>query len=103
MSSAVEELGSIMICSFLTAMANFTGTELIPTPPQVITDVFDAIIDELLIKQSICSDIAAVFDARFKRQSGSAEGYLITFPSDALRKTLTRKSKKWLKTEAQNK
>jgi chemotaxis protein CheC len=98
--SAIEELGSIMICSFLTAMGNFTGIELIPTPPQVITDNFDAIIDGLLVKQALCSDVAAIFDARFKRENSTAEGLLMTFPSAALRKTMTRKGKKWLQTEA---
>src|SRR3989304_47539 len=43
--SAMEELGSIMICSFLNAMADFTLTELVPTPPQLIIDSFDAVID----------------------------------------------------------
>jgi chemotaxis protein CheC len=94
--SAIEELGSIMICSFLSAMADFTGTELIPSPPQVINDCFDAVIDSLLLKQALCSDIAAIFDARFKRRNSSAEGFLITFPSAELRKMLAEKGKKWL-------
>ncbi len=94
--SAIEELGSIMICSFLSAMADFTGTELIPTPPQVISDSFDAVIDTLLLKQALCSDVAAVFDARFKRSDSSAEGFLITFPGAKLRKMLADKGKKWL-------
>lgn len=67
--SAIEELGSIMIGSFLNAMANFTHTELLPTPPQLIFDAFDAAVDGLLAKQALCSDIAAIFDARFKRST----------------------------------
>lgn len=94
--SAIEELGSIMICSFLNAMANFTGTELIPSPPQVLCDCFDATIDSLLLKQALCSNLAAIFDARFKRSNSSAEGFLIAFPSVELRKMLAAKGKKWL-------
>jgi len=94
--SALEELGSIMICSFLSSMADFTGIELIPNPPQVINDCFDAAIDSLLLKQALCSDIAVIFDARFKRRNSSAEGFLITFPSAELLKTLIDKGKKWL-------
>ncbi len=95
-SSAIEELGSIMICSFLSSMADFTGIELIPNPPQVINDCFDATIDSLLLKQALCSDIAVIFDARFKRRNSSAEGFLITFPSAELLKMLIDKGKKWL-------
>jgi chemotaxis protein CheC len=94
--SAIEELGSIMIGSFLNAMANFTHTELLPTPPQLIFDTFDAAVDGLLAKQALCSDSAAVFDARFKRSTSSAEGFLIMFPGETLRHTLTIQGKKWL-------
>lgn len=95
--SALEELGSIMVCSFLNAMANFTSIELLPTPPMLIYDAFDAVIDELLSKQALCSNVAAIFDARFKRSTSSAEGYLIMFPSKELQEMMTSKGKKWLK------
>ncbi|MGF3522514.1 MAG: chemotaxis protein CheC [Candidatus Bathyarchaeia archaeon] len=99
--SALEELGSIMLCSFLNAMANFTSTELLPTPPLLIYDAFDAVIDELLSKQALCSDTAAIFDARFKRSTSSAEGYLIMFPSEELQKMMVNKGRKWLEFDGQ--
>ncbi len=95
-ASAIEEIGAIMICSFLNAMANFTGIELVPTPPRLIYDAFDAVIDGLLAKQALCGDIAAVFDARFKRRASVAEGYLIMFPGDNVRKMFAINGKKWL-------
>src|SRR5690606_37205584 len=97
-ASAIEELGSCMICAFLNAMADFTGIELVPTPPQLIYDAFDAVIDGLLAKQALCSDIAAIFDARFRRSTSLAEGYLIMFPGENLREMLAEKGKQWLET-----
>lgn len=94
--SAIEELGSIVLCSFLNAMADFTLTKLVSTSPQLIIDSFDAIIDGLLIKQALCSEIAVIFEARFKRYNSLTEGFLITFPSDRLQKMLAQKGKKWL-------
>lgn len=94
--SAIEEMGSIVLCSFLNAMADFTLTKLVSTPPQLIIDSFDAIIDSLLIKQALCSEIAVIFDARFKRYNSSTEGFIITFPSDKLQRMLAQKGKKWL-------
>ncbi|MCW4046977.1 MAG: chemotaxis protein CheC [Candidatus Bathyarchaeota archaeon] len=102
--SAIEEMGSIVLCSFLNAMADFTLTKLVSTPPQLIIDSFDSIMDGLLIKQALCSEIAVIFDARFKRYDSSTEGFLITFPSDRLQRKLAEKGKKWLNHEnsAQN-
>jgi chemotaxis protein CheC len=100
--SAIEELGSIMIGSFLSAMGDFTSSELIPSPPIVICDCFDAVIDSLLLKQALCSDLAVIFDARFKRSNSSAEGFLITFPSAKLRQMLADKGKHWLTDSAES-
>ena len=97
--SAIVELGSIMLCSFLSAMANFTSKELVPDPPQLIIDDFDAIIDGLLVNQALCSTKAAVFDARFKRIHGSADGCLIMFPSVELQAMLTNEGKKLLESD----
>jgi len=97
--SAIEEMGSIVLCSFLNAMANFTLTTLVSLPPEVIIDSFDAIMDGLLIKQALCSEVAVIFDARFKRCNASTDGFLITFPSYKLQKMLTEKGKEWLGTE----
>jgi len=94
--SAIKELGSIMLCSFLSAIANFASTEFLPGPPQLLFDDFDAIIDGLLVNQALCSDKAAVFDARFKSTRGSADGCLIMFPSEELQKMLMNRGKKML-------
>ncbi|MEM2968930.1 MAG: chemotaxis protein CheC [Candidatus Bathyarchaeia archaeon] len=94
--SAIEEMGSIVLTSFLNAIADFTSTKLVLTPPQLIIDSFDAIIDGLLIKQALCSEVAVVFDARFKRYNSSTEGFLITFPNNELQRMLIKKGRKWL-------
>ncbi len=97
--SAIEEMGSIVLCSFLIAMADFTLTTLVSTPRQLIIDSFDAIIDNLLIRQALCSEVAVIFDTRFRRYNSSTEGFLITFPSDKLQSMLAQKGKEWLDSE----
>jgi chemotaxis protein CheC len=96
-ASAIEELGSIMIGSFLSAIADFVGIELVPKAPYLVTDSFDAIIDSFLVQQALVSDVALIFDTRFKRSSNSAEGTLVMFPSVELQKLLIKKSQEWLK------
>lgn len=95
-ASAIEELGSIMIGGFLSAIADFTGMELVPLPPLLVKGCFDAILDSFLVKQSLASDIALVFDGCFRRSSNQAGGTIIVFPSQEMQEKLVSKSQQWL-------
>lgn len=95
-ASAIEELGNILIGSFLSAIADFAGVKFIPTHPQRVTDSFDAIIDNFLVKQAFFSDTSLIFETEFRRGEGAASCTLMLFPSRELSKILVDKSKKWL-------
>jgi chemotaxis protein CheC len=94
--SAIQELANIVIGSFLTAISDFTSVQLIPTPPLRVVDSFNAIIDNMLVNQSLSSDKALVFDACFKRQGTDAKSILIIFPSPSLKRILLTKSKEMM-------
>ena len=98
--STIEEIGSIMTCSFFSAMADFIGFQLMPAPPQTVTDSFDTIIDNFLANQALTSNSALIFDTHFKRRSSSADGILLLFPSLEFQKLLINEGKKWLETTA---
>lgn len=92
-SSAIEELGNILIGSFLTAISNFTGIKLVSTPPLLIGAPFDSIINDFVAKISSASGEALVFDTCFKPEGGYyAPAQLMIFPSPELRELLIRKS-----------
>jgi chemotaxis protein CheC len=92
-SSAIEELGNILIGSFLTAISDFTGTSLISTPPLLIGAPFDSIINDFVVRVSSASGEALVFDTCFKPEGGYyAPAQLMIFPSPELRELLIRKS-----------
>ena len=92
-SSAIEELGNILIGSFLTAISDFTGLNLISTPPMLIGAPFDSIISDFITKLSSDSGDALVFDTCFKRSGGYyAPTQLMILPSPELRELLIRKS-----------
>lgn len=91
--SAIEELGNILIGSFLTAISDFTGMNLVSTPPLLIGAPFDSIINDFVVKLSSASGEALVFDTCFKRAGGYyAPSQLLMFPSPELRELLIRKS-----------
>lgn len=92
-TSALQELGNILIGSFLTSISDFVELSLLPTTPETITDTFDAIIDNFLIKQSLTSDNAMIFETRFKRNNEDAKSILMIFPTPELKNLLVEKSK----------
>jgi chemotaxis protein CheC len=91
--SALQELANILIGSFLTSISDFVGIQLMPTTPETVTDVFDAIIDHFLIKQSMVSENAMIFETRFKRNGQDAKCKLMIFPTEELKGMLVEKSR----------
>ena len=72
------------------------GLGLLPTTPETVVDVFDAIIDNFLIKQSMVSENALIFETRFMRNGEDANSILMLFPSAELKDLLVEKSKNLL-------
>jgi chemotaxis protein CheC len=91
--SAIQELANIIIGSFLSAISDFTGILLVPTPPTRIVDTFDAILDNFLVNQAVSVEKAIVFDACFSRQGEDSKSILMIFPSKELQRRLIEKSK----------
>ncbi|MGD6807444.1 MAG: chemotaxis protein CheC [Candidatus Bathyarchaeia archaeon] len=93
-TSALQELANILIGSFLTSISDFVGIGLLPTTPETVTDTFDAIIDNFLIKQSMTQDgNAMIFETRFRRNGEDAKSILMIFPTEELKALLVEKSK----------
>jgi chemotaxis protein CheC len=92
-TSALQELANILIGAFLTSISDFIGLGLYPTTPETVVDVFDAIIDNFLIKQSMTSENALIFETKFIRNGEDAKSILMLFPSEELKELLIKKSK----------
>jgi chemotaxis protein CheC len=95
-ASALQELANILIGAFLTAISDFVGLGLLPTTPETVVDAFDAIIDNFLIKQSMVSENALIFETRFMRNGEDAKSILMLFPSEELKDLLVEKSRNLL-------
>jgi chemotaxis protein CheC len=92
-ASAIEELANILIGSFLSAISDFLAVQLLPTPPDRIVDAFDAILDTVLINNSMVYDKTIIFDISFKTAGQVSKCILLMFPSPALQGLLVDKSK----------
>ncbi|MDG6223412.1 MAG: chemotaxis protein CheC [Candidatus Bathyarchaeota archaeon] len=95
-NSAVAELGNIMIGGFLSAIADFTGVEMVPRPPSLVRGPFECVLDSFLVKQALLTEAALVFDACFRRSTSEVGGSLVVFPSVELQELLVTQSQEWL-------
>ena len=92
-ASAVEELANIIVGSFLSAISDFISMTLVPAPPVRIVDAFDAILDELLVKNSMMHKRTVIFDISFTTTAQISKCMLLLFPSPDLEKLLLEKSR----------
>lgn len=60
--SAMQELGNILSGSYLSALSDFTGLKIYPTPPALAVDMFGAIISFGLVEVSQIGDHVIVID-----------------------------------------
>lgn len=91
--SAIEELGNILIGSFLTAISDLTGLNLISAPPVLMDAPLDVIVSDFVRKLSASTGEALVIDTCFRRRGGYyAPAQLMIFPSFELQELLISKS-----------
>lgn len=95
-ASAIEEVGNIVIGSFLTAISDFTNSELVHTPPNHVTDRLSVILDRFSTRMSSLDDKAVIFHTSFKKEEEDIYGIVIIFFSEELRRDLIHKGKAWL-------
>ena len=61
--SALGEIGNILGASYLQALGSMTGLELLPCPPQVLTDLLGAIVASVLAQTVGDCEMAFVLDS----------------------------------------
>lgn len=78
--SALKEIGVVIAGSYLGVLSGFVGMGLVPTVPELITDMAGAIIDYILIGLSCKSQFALLIDSEFKEVSASVTGHFFLIP-----------------------
>ncbi|WP_102692643.1 chemotaxis protein CheC [Rummeliibacillus pycnus] len=92
--SAMQELGNILSGSYLSALSDFTGLKIYPTPPALTVDMFGAIISFGLVEVSQISDHVIVIDTTiFEEHMGDSEtvrGHFFLLPDPDSFETIFR-------------
>jgi chemotaxis protein CheC len=79
--SALKELGMILANAYLQTLAVFVNWGLVPTVPQIIEDMAEALIDYILIEISDVSRYALLIKSEFREVSTKVTGHFFLIPN----------------------
>jgi chemotaxis protein CheC len=77
--SALKEVGNILTSTYLTAMSNLVGFNLMPSIPYIAYDMVAAVVDPLVIDLSQSVRYALVTDTEFLLSEKAVAGKCLTF------------------------
>lgn len=81
--SALQEVGNVLIGSYLTALSTLTGLRLEPTPPAVGVDMADALLGAAIAEVAEASPWALLVETEFHDDARPRMGSLLYIPSPA--------------------
>jgi len=79
--SALQEMGNIMVTSFLNALAKMTDLLMVPSVPGLAVDMAGAVWESILAGAEVTSEVT-VIRTRFSTEGESIEGHIIFLPDD---------------------
>jgi chemotaxis protein CheC len=80
--SALGEVGNILGCSYIGALAGLTGISLDPSPPECVSDMLGAIVATVLTAGVHSTDLALLLDSKMEIE-GAACSFAFVFVPDA--------------------
>ena len=78
--SALQEIGNILVGSYLSSLADFTRLNLSPTVPSLAIDMAGAILSFGLIQFGQMGDHALLIDTKFLEGDHEVEGHFFFIP-----------------------
>lgn len=82
--SAIKEMGNVVGSCFLNRLADSSGIELRPGEPMFVYDLMEAMMEALLIEQSLSSDRAIIVDTIIKNPQEGIAFDILFLPSGGL-------------------
>lgn len=88
--SALGEMGNVIGAFFLNAIADATGLALLPSPPEVMTDMAGALLDIISADILQTQDETYIGEATFRVAGQDVSGVFLVMPTADLLETLGR-------------
>jgi len=86
--SALQEVGNIMVSSFVVALSQFSGVRLQPSVPALGIDMVGAMIDSILLEEGEIDDNVLIIDTKLSGLEGVQGSFLYIPESGSLDKLL---------------
>ncbi|NPV88225.1 chemotaxis protein CheC [Coprothermobacteraceae bacterium] len=80
-ASVVQEVGNILVATFVSALAQFFGNIIYPEPPAVAIDMLGAILNVLLAEVGQHADYLIVAKTNISIEDANIRGWLIDIPT----------------------
>jgi chemotaxis protein CheC len=88
--SALQEIGNILVGSYLSSLADFTHLSMSPTVPSLAIDMAGAILNYGLIQFGEMGDRALLIDTKFLQGDHEVEGHFFFIPDPESFETIFR-------------
>jgi len=79
-ASSIKELGNIYLGSYLTALFDFLKISFKYSAPSMATDMFQAVLDGILIQLALEAESAVVLDTEFSIENNKVRGLFLFLP-----------------------
>ena len=79
-ASSIKELGNIYLGAYLTALFDFLKISFKYSAPSMATDMFQAVLDGILIQLALEAESAVVLDTEFRIEKEKARGLFLFLP-----------------------
>ncbi|MCS6950667.1 MAG: chemotaxis protein CheC [bacterium] len=79
-ASALMEIGNIMLSAYLTAISDFTGLQLLPSPPVMAVDMGCAILNTIIANMQYLDDYAVTIATDIYDPGGLISGTFVFLP-----------------------
>lgn len=78
--SVVQEVGNIVVSSYLNSLSDYYGKSLLPSPPNVAIDMAAAVIDSVLLNTGHYDDDTISIVTRFAGSKRALRGFFLYIP-----------------------
>jgi chemotaxis protein CheC len=80
--SVILEVGNILACAYMTALSDFMGMNLKPSPPSMVYDMASAVIEFVMLEFGDDSEHAMVFHCKAGQNEKDVNLHLLMIPSN---------------------
>ena len=81
--SAICEIGNIVTCSYVGALADSTGLTFVPEPPGFALDMVRSVLQTVIATAALAADQVLLFETDLAEQNGTFHAYFVVIPEMA--------------------